>query len=749
MNKYLKYIYIFVFFISIFTPISKVKADVINEIEINGNQRISDETIILFGGIKKNVDYNNKNLNLILKNLYETNFFENVSFKIDGQILKIFVIENPIVQSIEITGVKNKSIIEKLNSNLSLREKNSFIESIVQRDENTLKNILRSNGYYFSEINTVIEENENNTVDLKYQITLGEKAFIEKIKFIGDKKIKDRKLRNIIISEESKFWKFLSSKKYLDKNRIRIDENLLKNYYKNNGYYEVKVNSTSAQILESKKFELIYNINAGEKFTFNNLKINLPSSFDAKNFEQINKLFEDIKNQKYSLNKIKLILEEIDLIVLNKQYEFINATYKEKIVDNNKIDIIFNINESKKIFVEKINIFGNYVTNENVIRNSILTDEGDPFNEILFKKSLNRIKSRNIFEKVDSEILDGSDSRSKILNIRVSEKPTGEISAGAGTGTSGSQLSFGISENNYLGEGKRVKANATLSDNALRGLLSITDPNFKNSDKSLITKIENSQEDLMSRFGYKTNKAGFSFGTSFEQYRNIFFSPEISSYYESLKTSSKASNNKKKQEGDYFDTEFSYSLSLNKLNQNFQPTDGYRSTFKQKLPLYADDKSISNTYEFANYNQLGNDTVLSFKILLQAVNSIDNDVRISKRVFIPASRLRGFASGKIGPKDGSDYIGGNYGTAINLAATLPNLFVDLQNVDFSIFLDTANIFGVDYDSSLDSNKLRSSTGLAIDWFTPIGPLSFSFASPITKADTDTSETFIFRIGTTF
>ena len=748
MSNYIKKIILIIFLFKLGLNCN-LNAEILNEVEIKGNKRISSKSIILFGDIQKGSNLDDKKLNIILKNLYKTNFFENVKIKFDNQKLIVTVIENPIIQSIQIDGVKNKSIIKNLNSNLKLREKSSFVESIVKNEENILKNILRKNGYYFSNIETIIKRNNNNTVDLTYNISLGEKAFIKKIRFIGDKKIKDRKLKNVIISEESKFWKFLSNRKFLDQKRIAIDENLLRNYYKNNGYYNVQINSTSAQILDNKKFELVFNINAGKKFYFNNLTIELPPSFDNENFIEINKLFLKLKGETYSLNKIKLILEEIDNIVLNRQYEFINASFVENIDQQNNININFKVSESKKIFVEKINILGNYVTNENVIRNSILTDEGDPLNQLLLKKSVNNLKSKNIFETVKTDVLDGSNESNKIINVEVVEKPTGEISAGAGTGTSGSQLSFGLSENNYLGQGKRVKATATISDNALRGIFSITDPNFRNSDKALISSFENSQEDLMSKYGYETNKTGFSFGTSFEQYKNVYFRPEISTFYESLTTSSKASKNKKKQEGDYFDTVFSYSLSLNKLNQNFQPTSGFKSTFFQSLPLYADDKSITNSYEFLKYKKLNNDTVLSFSLFAEAVNSIEDDVRISKRIFIPSTKLRGFVAGKVGPKEGADYIGGNYGTAINVAATLPNFLADLQNVDFSIFLDTANIFGVDYDSSLDSNKIRSSTGLAIDWFTPIGPLSFSFATPITKADTDQSENFRFRIGTTF
>ena len=739
-------LFIYIFFIIIFS--FKVYAEIINKIEIEGNNRISNSNIILFGKIELNEDYDNNKINRTLKNLYETEFFEKINIGVKNNILIIKVIENPIVQSIEITGVKNKTVLELLRDNLSLKEKNPFVENKVRRDEIKLKNILKINGYYFSEIKSKVKNNVNNTIDLKYEIELGEKAYISSIKFIGDKKIKDRKLKNIIVSEESKFWKFISKKKFVDSNRIKLDEKLLKNYYKNNGYYNVKVYSSFAQLIDSNNFELVFNINAGEKFKFNNITLEVPKGYSKDNFEEIFKTMDKLKGKSYSINRIDKILKEIDKIVIQKQFEFINASYSEKLRAKN-IDLNIKLTESRKEYVEKINILGNYITNESVIRNEIISDEGDPYNEILFKKSINKIKSRNIFKTVQTNVKDGSTDQLKVIDVIVEEKPTGEISAGAGTGTSGSSISFSIAENNYLGRGSKVNLSATLSDDSVEGKFRISEPNFKNSDKTLNTTIESSRNDLMSKFGYKTNETGFSFGTTFEQYQDIFFSPEISMYYESLTTSSKASNAKKKQEGDYLDTNFSYSLNLNKLNQNFQPTDGYRSTFSQSLPILADDKSISNAYEYANYTKLKNETVFSFIFFAKSINNFDDDVRISKRIFIPSRKLRGFAAGKIGPKDSDDFIGGNYGTAMNLAATLPNFMKDLENIDFSLFLDTANVWGVDYNSSLDSNKIRSSTGIAVDWFTPIGPLSFSLASPITKSSTDETETFRFRIGTTF
>ena len=280
-------------------------------------------------------------------------------------------------------------------------------------------------------------------------------------------------------------------------------------------------------------------------------------------------------------------------------------------------------------------------------------------------------------------------------------------------------------------------------------ILKNINPNFKNSDRSINTTIESTASDFMSSSGYKTSRTGLKVGTGFEQYQDLFFNLDISNYYERLETSDTASAIKKKQEGDYFENLISYGITLNKLDQNFQPTDGYLTSFNQTLPIYSDDSTIENSLRMSKYHALNDSLILSAKLYLKSVNSLDDNVRVSKRVYIPSSRLRGFESGAIGPKDGSQYIGGNYGSAINLNSTLPNLLNGYENIDFNLFLDAANLWHVDYDSSLDSDKIRSSTGISMNWFTPIGPLSFSYAIPISEAKTDKTESFRFQIGTSF
>ena len=255
----------------------------------------------------------------------------------------------------------------------------------------------------------------------------------------------------------------------------------------------------------------------------------------------------------------------------------------------------------------------------------------------------------------------------------------------------------------------------------------------------------------MTNFGYKTTKTGFNFGSRFEYYEDLYLAPTVTTYYESLKTSSTASSVLQSQKGTYFDTDLNYTIDYDKRNQKFQTSDGFRSRFEQSLPVISDTNALINGYEFNAYEEFLDGVLGTVTFYSKAINSITGDnVRISERLYMPSSKLRGFERGKIGPVDNDDYVGGNYVSSVNFSATLPNVIPNFQNADFSIFVDAGNVWGVDYSSSIDdSNKIRSSAGLALDWYTPVGPLSFSYANAFSKATTDKTESFRFNLGTTF
>ena len=739
-------------FVVTFLLTSLVGAETLQKFEISGNKRISDQTIIIFSELEINDEITKSKLDKVIKKLYQSNFFKNINLSFENQTLFLKVEENPIIENLEINGIKKQSLVEFIKGRLQLAEMKSFDQELLSADINLIYNILKTNGYYFADITSSKSlDEELNAIDLKIDVKLGEKAKIKKIVFLGEKIFKEKRLKEVIVSEEHKFWKFISKNVYINQELINLDKRLLVNYFKNNGYYKVKIENSFVEFDKNSNFNLIFNITPGKKYFFNDFSLNLPSNYDQKLFKKITKKFPKLKGDKYSLLKINDLLDDINDIALSKQYEFINASIEEK-VDGDKIDFNINISESDKFYIEKINIKGNFNTLEEVVRNNFIVDEGDPFNEILFNKSVNNIQSLGIFKKVKTDVRDGSNQTFKEIDINVEERPTGEISLTAGFGTTGETIGAGIKENNFLGKGIKLNTNLELTADSIKGQFIYAKPNFNYSDNTLFTSVKSSTTDLLTNSGYKTSEIGFSLGTEFEQFQNVFLSPEIDFLIEDLETSDKASNVLKKQEGSYTDLYFNYSINQDLRDKRFRTESGYVTTFSQELPLVSDNSELSNAFVITNYKKLSSKSDMIGKVSFfgKTITGLSDDVRISKRLNVPASRLRGFQRGKVGPVENSDYIGGNYVSSLNFSATLPNLVQGLDNLDVGVFVDAANVWGVDYDSSIDDKStLRSSTGVALNLMTPVGPLSFSFANALSKASTDKTETFRFNLGTQF
>lgn len=477
---------IFLFFFTLFNNNSF--SEIVKKIVVDGNVRISTETVNIFSQISVNDDVDNNEINNILNRVYSTGFFEDVVVSFNDNVLVIKVIENPIIQNITYDGIKAQKIKDVITKNLNLRDRSSFNEILLLEDKNKIINSLKSVGYYFADVKVLKEVLDDNKVNIIYKIDIGNKAKIKKISFLGNKIFKDNKLRRLIISEEFKFWKIISGKKYLNADIVELDTRLLRNYYLNKGFYNAKINTSFAKLIDDDGFELIFNIDAGNKVYFNDFNLSIPNDFEKSNFFELENFFREIKKQPYSISSIQKIIEQIENIILNEEYRSISVKIDEEIVGNT-INTNFIIEKSKDTYVEKINIFGNYVTRENVIRNQFFIDEGDPYNEILKNKTLNEIRSLNFFKSVKIDVDDGNSSESKILNITVEEKPTGEIAAIAGVGTSGNTIGFSVRENNFLGKGIGLNSNLTLSTDFIEGLFSVTNPNIFNSDKSITTTI--------------------------------------------------------------------------------------------------------------------------------------------------------------------------------------------------------------------------------------------------------------------
>jgi len=747
MIKFKKFLLskILLFFLFTFNASSEI----VEKITVEGNERISAETIVLFGDVAIGKDYETSDVNTLIKKLYDTTFFSNISVEIKNNVLIITVKENPIINEIVFTGEKAKKYKEKIRELLKLREKGSFIKSSVKHDVNQIKSFYRVLGYYFVKIDTEIEKLKNNKVNIVYLIDKGEKAKIAKIYFLGDKKIRDKKLRDIITSQETRFWKIISRSVYLSKERIDLDKRLLKNYYRNKGYYEADITSSNVEYSEGEGFVLTFSINAGNRYRFKKIFADVAQSLDKNAFISLEKEFNKLIGKYYSQRNLNKVLEKIDKLSEQKELQFINHNVLETL-DGNGVEVKISIFEGEKLIIERINIVGNSVTNDSVIRGELIVDEGDPFSTLLVNKSINKIKARNIFSEVEYKTLPGSSPDLKVLEISIQEKATGEIMAGAGVGTDGTSFQFAVKENNWLGRGIKLESALNLSEEKVSGNIAVRNPNYNYSGNEVVAGLDVSSTDRTGTSGFKSDRTGMNIGTSFEQYENIFISPDLIVSFEDIEVDSTASASIQKMEGSFFNTDLIYGITLDKRNQAFKPTEGYRTSFVQSLPIIQDSSSIMNGIDVSTYHDFSEDLIGSFKVYARAIHGIDDDVRLTNRLFIPRSRLRGFNTYRVGPKDGEDYIGGNYTTAFNAEASLPNLLPESYKTDITVFLDTGNVWSVDYDDTIDdTNKLRSSVGISANVFTTIGPLSFTLAQDLTKATNDETESFNFRLGTSF
>ena len=737
--------YIIIFFF-IFTNLS---AEIIQKLEVEGNSRISKETIKVYGEINFGKDYSAFGVNKILKNLYDTNFFEDIKISLDSGTINIIVKEYPIINFIELRGEKSKTTTKKVLSELSLKNKQSFISNKLVEDIKLLKKIYGSIGYNFANVEAKIEKFDNDRVNLIYILDKGEKTYIQEINFIGDKKIKEKRLRDIIASEEKTFWKVISKNTFLNYRNIELDKRLLINYYKSLGYYDVQVLSSNATISEKNLTSLTYTINAGTRYKVNKISTNVSDVFNKSLFLPLQKNFKKVVGKYYSPFTVKKLLDEVDILIANNDLQFVEHSVSETL-EGETIEIKINIFEGAKLLVERIDILGNSVTDESVIRSELLLDEGDPFNKLKLDQSIAKLKARKLFGEVKNKIIEGANKDQKIIEIAVEEKPTGEISAGAGVGTNGGSFAFSVNESNWLGKGVNVNTSLDVSKESFTGLLAVSDPNYKFSGNSLDYFVSNTTNDKPDS-GYKNNIITTGIGTQFEQYKNIYLSPGVSLSYDDLQVDGSASEALKKQKGSFTDLSLKYQIALDNRDRVFQPTAGHYTTFAQKFPVYADSPYLANSFTYNKYKTFTENYMGAVKFFATSIDGLgDDNVRLNNRVNLSSNRLRGFKAGAIGPRDGKDYVGGNYAAATNFELNLPNLLPEATKTDIGFFLDLGNVWHVDYSNTVgDSNKLRSTAGINTSWSSPVGPMSFIISQNLSKATSDATESFNFRLGSTF
>ncbi len=723
----------------------------IKKVNVVGNNRVNSVTIESLVD-KKITNIDSIYINNLTKKIYDTDFFADVKISFSQDILTINVVENPIVNFFYINGVKD-SDLDQVNKIITLKENSIFSASKLKKDIEATREFLNATGFYQASINPEVIKVDNNQINLIINIDKKEISKIKNIYFIGNKHFSDSQLLDVITSSEDGWWKFFSTSA-LSEQRIEYDKQLLKEFYRSKSFYDAQIESAFASVDKNNKFTLTYSINSGKKYKFGDYDLKVSGlQLKETDISEIKKIFNNLlKNEFYSPLIINKFNKQITNFLENKRFGNFEINIQDVKSADDKINIIVQLNEGQKSLINKVNIQGNTITEEKVIRDNLIISEGDQLNSTKVKKSVDNIKSKQIFSKVDYKIEDSDKKNFKDLNLFVKEQPTGNISAGVGYGTNGGLFEASINERNFLGQGINLNFTGRLSSDVIRGELAYVDPNYNNSNKELAVSLFSELDDYTNS-GYQNKRAGTKFATKYEIYEDVFFRPNLGVQFDKLEVTGDASSLLRSRQGDFITTSFGYNFLYDQRDSKFNPTSGSIIYFDQNIATFFSDIPTVQTGVGATfYNELFSDKFIgSVKGRLANVTAFnDKDVKLSDRIFASSSDLRGFEQRGVGPVDSGDHIGGNNLATLSLKSTFPNPIPENLRATTFLFLDMGNVWGADYSSSIpDSSKLRTTTGVAIDLMSPVGPLSFTYSIPLSKASTDKEQNFLFNIGSSF
>ena len=723
----------------------------IAKVNIAGNARVNKATIESLVD-KKISNIDSIYINNLTKKIYDTDFFADVKISYNNNVLTINVIENPIVNFFYINGIKDTDL-DQVNKIITLKENSIFSSSKLKKDIESTREFLNATGYYQASIVPEVIKIDNNQVNLIINIDKKEISKIKNIYFIGSKFFSNSQLIDVITSSEDGWWKFFSTSA-LSEQRIELDKQLLKDFYKSKSFYDVQIESAFASVDKNNNFTLTFSINSGKKYKFGDYDLKVSGLVikeeDINEIKNIsNKL---IKNEFYSPLIINKLNKQVTSFLESKRYDNFEINVQDIKATDTNINVIIQLNDGQKSLVNKINIKGNTITEEKTIRDNLIISEGDQLNSSKIKKSVDSIKSKQLFSKVEYKIEDSDKKNFKDLNLFVKEQPTGNISAGVGYGTNGGLLEASVNERNFLGQGINLNFTGRLSADVIRGEISYTDPNYINSNKELSVSLFSEVDDYQNS-GYQNKRAGSRFATKYEIYEDIFFRPNFGLQFDKLEVTGSASSLLRSRQGDFITTSLGYNFSYDQRDSKFNPTSGSLIYFDQNIAtFFSDIPTVQTGIGATFYTELLSDKFIgSAKARLANVVAFnDKDVKLSDRIFASSSDLRGFEQRGVGPVDSGDHIGGNNLATLSLKSTFPNPIPESLRATTFLFFDMGNVWGADYSNTIsDSSKLRTSTGIALDLKSPIGPLSFTYSIPLSKASTDKEQSFLFNIGSSF
>jgi outer membrane protein insertion porin family len=731
-------------------------ADVIRGIKVEGSQRIEPATVLSYIDVQAGDTFDPMAMNRALKALFATGLFADVSLYQEGAELVIVVVENPIINEIRFEG-NNEIKKDLLLPEVQLRPRTVLTRTRLQADVDRLQDIYRWTGYFAAKIDPKIIKLDQNRVNLVFEIDEGPETLITRIAFLGNKRFDDSKLQTVVRSQEERWWRLWSGDDKYDPDRLNFDKELLRKFYLENGYADFQVESAMGELSPDREsFYVTYSMSEGERYKIG--EVTIKSDVAGLDGETLRKIVAFEKGDWYRASYIERTVLNMTNELNNLQYAFIEVVPGiERKRENHTIDVTFTVRPGKKVFVENINVSGNMRTLDEVIRREMTMVEGDPFNAEQLKKSEQRIKDLDFFEKVEIKQEQGLTPDKTNIDVAVTEKSTGALSIGAGYSTTDGPLGdFRISERNFLGKGQELAFSTTLASERTEFDFSFTEPYFLKRDLSAGFDVFHVTRDNQDESSYDSTRSGGGLRLSYPLSDNVrqgvgyrFESNDIRN------VPAGASNFIKAQEGSYITSAISQRITYNTTDSREDPTQGAIVRFDNDLSgLGGDSRYLKTRLGGTYYYPVVDKWILSVVGEGGYVFGYGGkDVRINERFYIGGDSLRGFDNAGIGPRDVTtgDALGGNAFYRGSVQIDFPSGLPEDLGVRLHTFADFGSLWSVD-DKGVgieDAASIRTSAGFGASWRSPMGPIRASFALPITKEEYDEKEHFRFNFGTRF
>lgn len=738
---------------------------VLSGVEVEGNRRIEAETVRVYTQLTTGETVTPADLNAAVQALYATGLFEDAQIVVRGNTLRVIVVENPSINEVAFEG--NRIISDALlQGNIEIRPRLAYNRAAIEADAATLIAIYRAIGRFDAQVTPVIIQRPENRVDVVFEIFEGEVTEIERITFVGNEVFSDGDLQDVIASRQAGILSSFFSNDTYDPSKVRLDEELLRQFYLENGFAEFEVESSIVELSADRQgFFLTYTINEGPRYTFGDLYVDpLVDGLEPTDFlEAIPAETGDSFDQRVVDDAIANILQ----ITGQRGFAFANVSPRvRQNTEERTVDIVFEIVDGNRVFVERIDISGNTATLDRVIRREFELVEGDAFNATSVRETADRLRGTGFFSDVAVDIQEGSAPDRAVIETVVDERLTGAVNFGvAYSSASGVGGSVALSESNFLGRGQSVSVEFSTGTDENIYSLSFTEPNFMDREVAAGFDLYYQEIDRDTSNFDETNigfEPRFTFPVSDDGTLQLRY--RISEDEISPNTTSDVSAAILADEGSELTSSIGFTYQYDRRNSSAAPTRGYILTFTGDLAgLGGDAQYLKGTATGRVYRSFNNDEIVTYlEGEVGALASSSGGSRITDRFFLGGSSFRGFQSGGFGPRDTDDTgatdvdaaLGGNYYAVLRAQASFPlglpeevglygGVFANvgsLWGLNETTFSDAARNGGTAYTID-DSAELRSAVGFSLFWDSPIGALRIDYAVPVTTVEGDDEERF--------